>query len=190
MNKNGFNKKIYSFSLLREDLSFFFKNRKGIRQMKGNPQITKAFFERIMTVVTAVNGCVYCSWFHAKQAVASGIEKEEVKNLFELQFKAKASDFELPALLYAQHFAETDRKPDAEMKQMLIDKYGKDMAYHITLIIRMIFFGNLAGNTFDAFISRLKGKKAPHSNALFETLFFIVNIPFLLPLMPLVKKYR
>ena len=46
-----------------------------------NKKICKAFTEKIMTVVTAVNGCPYCAWFHAKQAVASGISPEEVKNI-------------------------------------------------------------------------------------------------------------
>jgi len=54
-----------------------------------------------MTVVTAVNGCTYCTWFHAKQAVTSGISEKEVKNMLNLLFEADASDFEVPALLYA-----------------------------------------------------------------------------------------
>jgi len=54
----------------------------------------------------------------------------------------------------------------------------------------MIFFGNLSGNTFDAFLSRLKGKKAINSNVIFEALFFIINAPFMLPLLPATKKYR
>ncbi len=62
------------------------------------------------------------------------------------------------------------------------------MAEHINLIIRMIYYGNLSGNTFDAFISRLKGKKAPNSNALFEAIFFILSVPVLLPILPLVNK--
>ncbi|MCD6091025.1 MAG: carboxymuconolactone decarboxylase family protein [Bacteroidales bacterium] len=155
-----------------------------------NKKLGKTFMEKVMTVVTAVNGCTYCTWFHAKQAVSSGISETEVKNMLNLQFEADASDFDVPALLYAQHYAETNRKPDKEMTKNLFDFYGEKTAKHIILMIRMIFFGNLLGNTFDAFLSRLKGKKAKNSNVIFETLFFIVNAPFMLPLLPATKKYR
>ncbi len=188
--KQNFNRKIYTFKFLINDLAYLFKNTPKIISMKRNKDISKAFFEKIMTVVTAVNGCVYCAWFHTKQSLASGISKEEIKNMLNLQFHTDTSDFEMLALLYAQHFAETDRNPDKEITDKLFNFYGKKTAEHIILIIRMIFFGNLAGNTFDAFISRLKGKKAENSNIIFEFIFFVLNIPILLPLMPFVKKYR
>jgi len=188
--KRTFDRRIYTFSLLISDLGYLFSHISQITGAMRNPKIGKAFTEKIMTVVTAVNGCVYCAWFHAKQAVASGISEDEVKNMLNLQFKADATDFEIPALLYAQHYAETNRNPDAEMTQKLVDFYGPKTAGHIVTLIRMIFFGNLSGNTFDAFISRLKGNKAPGSNVVFEFFFFLINIPFLLPILPFTKKYR
>jgi AhpD family alkylhydroperoxidase len=185
-----FDRKIYTPGLLLNDLGFFFKNLGRIRRAMRNPQIGKAFMERIMTVVTAVNGCAYCAWFHARQAVAEGISEEEVKNLLQLQFQTSASDHELEGLLYAQHYAETDRQPDEAMTARLVDFYGEQTAQHIILMIRMIWFGNLSGNTFDAFLSRLKGQKAPGSNLLFELVFFILSAPFLLPLLPFLGTYR
>ena len=141
-----------------------------------------------MTVTTAVNGCVYCSWFHAKKALDSGISKEEFKNMMNLQFQADASEYELMALLYAQHFAETNRDPDPEMTRKLITYYGTKTAGHIILIIRMIFFGNLYGNTWDAVMSRFKGSPAPNSNILFEFFYFLLNFPVMFPAMILVKR--
>lgn len=155
-----------------------------------NKTIGKVFSEKIMNVVTAVNGCVYCAWFHAKLAASSGISQEEIKHMMQLQFQTDASDHELPALLYAQHYAETNRKPDAEMTQKFKQFYGEKTARHILMYIRMIFFGNLYGNTFDAFLSRFKGLRPERGNIVFEFLFFIVNAPFLLPILPFVKKFR
>ncbi len=86
--------------------------------------ISRAFMEKVMIVVTAVNGCVYCEWFHAKAAVSSGLSPAEIKNILQLQFQADAADSELPALLYAQHYAETDRQPDPEMTRRLVEFYG------------------------------------------------------------------
>ncbi|RLD55578.1 MAG: hypothetical protein DRJ01_16460 [Bacteroidetes bacterium] len=188
--KDNFDRKIYTFRLLLNDLVFLFRNNVNIFAAMRNKKLGKVFMEKIMTVVTAVNGCTYCTWFHAKQAVSSGINETEVKNMLNLQFEADASDFEVTALLYAQHYAETNRNPDEEMTIKLFEFYGEKTAKHIILMIRMIFFGNLLGNTFDAFLSRLKGKKAKNSNVIFETLFFVVSAPFMLPLLPATKKYR
>lgn len=189
-NPSNFNKRIYTARGFVSDLRFLISHMPQIRKVMKAPAINKTFLEKIMTVVTAVNGCVYCSWFHAHQALASGISEEELRNLVRMQFKQDATDFEVPALLYAQHYAETDRHPEAEMEKRLELFYGRETAAHIRLIIRMIFFGNLGGNTFDAFLSRWKGRPAQNSNVLFEFLFFIFGAPFLLPLLPAVKKYR
>jgi AhpD family alkylhydroperoxidase len=155
-----------------------------------NANLGEQFMEKIMTVVTAVNGCVYCSWFHAKQAAQSGISQEEITNMLKLQFSTDAKENEITALLFAQHYAETDRNPDEEMTKKLNDFYGETTASHIVLFIRMIYFGNLGGNTFDAFISRLKGKKAPNSSFVFEFFFFLVSLPFMLPIFLFMKKDR
>jgi len=185
-----FDRKIFTFRLLLTDLGFLFSHIPSIARAMRNKKLGKAYMEKVMTVVTVVNGCTYCTWFHAKQAVSSGISEAEVKNMLSLQFNADATDFELLGLLYAQHYAETNRKPDKEMTDKLFDYYGKQTAEDILIFIRLIFFGNLQGNTFDAFLSRLKGNKAENSNVIFETVFFLLNAPFMLPLIPFTKKYR
>jgi AhpD family alkylhydroperoxidase len=177
-----FNRNIYNFKLLKTDLRFMFSHMSQIRQTMR--ALDHAFIEKIMTVVTAVNGCRYCAWFHARQAVASGLSPEEVQNMMNLQFHADASEEELPALLYAQHYAETRSNPDPEMTERLVVAYGEKKANQIRIVIRMITFGNLSGNTFDAFLSRLKGVKAEGSSPLFEFIFFIFGAPALLPLLP------
>lgn len=188
--KHEFDRRIFTPSLFIKDVWYLIYNVPNIIAALRNKEITKAFMEKIMTVVTAVNGCTFCSWFHAKQAVSSGISEDEVKNMLNLQFHAEASHFEMMGLLYAQHYAETNRNPDEEMTQKLYDFYGEHTAKHIQLIIRVISFGNLEGNTFDAFLSRLKGNKAKDSNVIFEAIFFLIHAPILLPLLPFTKKYR
>jgi AhpD family alkylhydroperoxidase len=181
---NEFSRKIYTAKSLVKDAMYLLGKSPEIKAAFHDQDISRAFMEKIFIVVTAVNGCVYCTWFHVKQAISSGISSEELKNILDLQFQAEADDFEVTALLYAQHYAETDRQPDTEMIHRLLDFYGEKTAEHINLIIRVIYFGNLLGNTFDAFISRLKGHKAPNSNVFFEAIFFILSAPVLLPLIP------
>lgn len=188
--KTGFQKRIYTFKTFVNDIGFLAANMPRAVAMSRNEKISKAFIEKVMTVVTTVNGCVYCSWFHAHQAVASGLTEAEVNNLFNLQFETDASEFELLALLYAQHYAETNRSPQPEMNEKLQAFYGKDTAAQIVLIIRMIYFGNLSGNTWDAILSRMKGTPAPNSNVLFEAFFFLLTWYAMIPTMWLSRDYR
>jgi len=183
-----FGRKVYNLSTLFKDIFYLMSSLPEFGRLKKNKDIPETFREKIMTVVSAVNGCVYCIWFHAKVSVKSGISSKEVKQYLELQFNTIASDFEINALLFAQHYAETNRKPDDEMLKSLFDFYGKKTANHIILIIRMIFFGNLYGNTLDAFVSRLKGIKAENSNVLFEFFFFFFNFPVYVLLKLMSKK--
>lgn len=185
-----FRRKIFTPGLFFSDSWYVFKNiPKAVSAMR-NKKVGRKFMEKIMTVVTAVNGCSYCTWFHANQAVASGLSDDEVKNMLKLQFQSDASDYELIGLLYAQHYAETSRNPDKEMTQKLEEFYGKRTAEHIVLFIRLIYFGNLTGNTFDAFLARLKGQKVHNGNFFFELIFFIFNLPIMGPLIPFARKYR
>lgn len=185
--KGSFDKKIYTARLLLSDLWFLVSRSPGILGAARNPRISKAFVEKIMTVTTAVNGCVYCTWFHARQAVAAGISDQEVKSLLELQFQTHVSEDERMALLYAQHYAETDRRPDEEMSARLREAYGDRTSKHILLFIRMIYFGNLFGNTWDAVLSRMHGRPAPRSSVLFEAVFFLLSFWVMFPTMALMR---
>lgn len=185
-----FEKRIFTPGLFVSDVGFLLTRAPWMIRATRNDDITRAFVEKIMTVTTAVNECTYCAWYHAKAAVASGISAEEVRSLLDLQFHATATDFELPALLYAQHYAETDRQPEPQMTARLFDTYGTRTAEDIVLVIRMISFGNLFGNTWDAVLSRFRGRPAPKGNVAFELAFFLLTCWFMLPAMFLMRSER
>lgn len=190
MTSGRYDKRIFSPATLLRDLGFLISRLPALFGAVRNPGIGRVLMGKIMMVVTAVNGCTYCTWFHAKQAVASGMSDDEIRKMFDLQFEASASEHELPALLFAQHYAETNRDPDPGMEERLDALYGDKTAGDIMLLIRMIFFGNLLGNTFDAFPSRLRGRKAENSSALFELVFFLATFWLMLPAKWLLKKQR
>jgi AhpD family alkylhydroperoxidase len=181
--KESFDRKVFTAGIFFKDAGFLLSRIPTIVGALCNRQINRGFTEKIMLVTTAVNGCTYCSWFHAKQALTSGIGEEEIKNMVNLQFKTDASDFETGALLYAQHYAETDRNPEEELTRRFVEYYGSKTAKHIFVFIRMIFFGNLFGNTWDAFLSRMKGSPAKNSSILFELFFALCSFWFMVPLM-------
>jgi AhpD family alkylhydroperoxidase len=146
---------IYSnFGQLCEDTSFAIKNRKKIGLiMKGN-LISPAFRERLMLTVTSVNNCRFCSYVHSKQALLSGLSKEETEMLLNGVID-NCPDKEIAALFYAQHWADTDANPDPKAKHKLVETYGKDTVKVIELVLRVIRMGNLVGNTWDYFLYRL-----------------------------------
>jgi AhpD family alkylhydroperoxidase len=174
--------RIYTFKQYKEDVVYILKNIPQLHKAFNNKNISKSFAEKIMLVTTAVNGCRYCAWFHAKQALASGMKEDEIKDILNLQFHTDTSGDEIPALLYAQNYAETNRNPDSEISQKLFEYYGNGTANDILLRIRLIYFANLSGNTFDAFLSRIRGVKAENSSGFFEFIFFLLNFPVFFPL--------
>ena len=137
-----------------EDASFGIKNREKIGLvMKGN-LISPAFRERLMLTVTAVHNCRICTYVHSKQALLSGLSREETEMLLKGVINNCPAK-EIPALFYAQHWADSDANPDPEAKRKLVATYGKDTAEVIELVLRVIRMGNLAGNTWDYLLYRL-----------------------------------
>ena len=190
MRSAVYDKKIFSPGVLFRDLGFLIRHLPAIARAMRNPDVGRAFAGKIMMVVTAVNGCTYCTWFHAQEAAASGMSSDEIAAMFNLQFESTATEHELPGLLFAQHFAETNRNPAPEMSARLDAFYGEATARDIMLLIRAIFFGNLLGNTFDAFPARLKGQKAPGSSAVFEALFWFATFWLMLPAKWILQRRR
>ncbi|MFO7772925.1 MAG: carboxymuconolactone decarboxylase family protein [Dehalococcoidia bacterium] len=141
------------------DLWFPIRNRSQLRELTRKRLISPAFRERLMLAVTAVNGCRYCSYFHTKQALKSGIAAEEISSLL-LGDIANCPQDEAVAVIYAQHWAESDTHPDLEAVRRLEQTYGLEKAEAIHLVLRMIRVGNLLGNSWDYFIYRISfGRK-------------------------------
>jgi AhpD family alkylhydroperoxidase len=171
-------KRFYSPAGLLRDLAHLPATIAGLRHRT----ISREFAEKVMLVVTEVNGCRYCSFVHAGMALRSGMDAEEVAALLALQTERFPAE-EAVALAYAQHYAETGGHPDPEAENRLRACYGPKARRDIVNAIRLITFGNLAGNTVDAFLSRLCGEPARGSNPLGELLLFLFLAPFTLPLL-------
>jgi hypothetical protein len=120
----------------------------------------------------------------------AGLNHDEVKQLLSRQLNSQIDDEDVVALNFAVHYAETDQKPDKELLDNLFEVYGQKIAGDILLRLRMIYFGNLCGNTFKAFLSRLQGKKQENSFWLTELVVFIMLSPLLGPIALLMKKDR
>ncbi|MBC8330650.1 MAG: carboxymuconolactone decarboxylase family protein [Anaerolineae bacterium] len=151
-----FPKRLYAnFAEFRADIGYITARRPLIRATMRGGLVSFAFRERLMMMVTQVNGCRYCSYFHAKEAAKAGISEVELRALLDGQIPEDAPADELPALVYAQHWAESNAQPQAQAITQLKQVYGIERAEAIHLVLRMIRVGNLLGNTWDYVLFRL-----------------------------------
>jgi AhpD family alkylhydroperoxidase len=170
----AFNRRLYrSFSDLLFDVRAVMSKRESIRAMMHSTTLTPAFRERLFLAVTQVNGCRYCSYFHAQQALTHGISEEEIRAIGDGLLDHCPQE-ELVGVCYAQHWAETDADPAPEARARLLETYGEETTAQIELALRMIRVGNLTGNLFDYILYRLSfgridinkppriGKRASH----------------------------
>lgn len=137
-----------------KDLSWPLRERAALRRAMRGGLVSHSFRERLMMAVTAVNGCRYCSYYHAQESLRAGLSPDEIRQLQD-GIVDDAPAEELAALLYAQHWAETDGRPDPQARQRLLDTYGAARAEAIETVLRMIRTGNLLGNTADWLLYRL-----------------------------------
>jgi AhpD family alkylhydroperoxidase len=184
---DNFNKRFYRPSGFFKDLAAILKLFPSITKTIRSRSINRAFAEKIMLVVSQVNGCRYCSYGHAKMALNSGVSEAEIEKLLALEFGHFPPEQAI-ALAFAQHYAESEGKPDPEAESRFIKYYGPEVSGSILLYIRMITLGNLSGNAADAFLSRLSGRPAQNSSALSELFLFILFAPIILPLLALMKR--
>jgi hypothetical protein len=129
-----------------------------------------------------VTGCRYCSYFHTRMALTSGVDAVEIEQLMALEIGNFPPE-QAVALAFAQHYAESGCCPEPEAEARFQSYYGPQVSADIMNAIRMIKMGNLAGNTVDAFLSRLKGAPAPGSSVIWEALFFVLSLPVTMPML-------
>jgi AhpD family alkylhydroperoxidase len=116
-----------------------------------------------MLAVTQVNRCRYCSYAHTRAALKAGVTEEEIQELISGGL-GSVPVREREAVLFAQHYAETEGHPDPKAWKRVVDTYGPDAARDIQSYVRVITFANLWGNTLDALWSRFAGRPAPDSS--------------------------
>ncbi len=150
-----FPKRTYSgIGDMARDLAWPLRNRQQLRQALRGGLVSPQFRERLMMSITAVNQCRYCSYYHAQESLRAGLPPEEVRQLLDGDI-SHAPDDELPALLYAQHWAERNGRPDPAARHKLLDAYGPERAAAIETVLRMIRTGNLLGNSTDWLLFKL-----------------------------------
>ena len=182
-----FIKRLYGPTELFKQLKAMLVHIKDLRPLTGESRISKSFIERIMMAVTEVNGCRYCSYFHTQVALKEGLDQKEIEQLLTGNIN-NAPKEEIPALLFAQHYAESSGNPERAAIQRLEETYGRATANQIREYIRMIMIGNTWGNAFDALLVRIKGKSVEDST-IWSELGVIVGPFWMIPAIALKKLF-
>lgn len=154
----------------------------AIRRHRQLALIDRNFRSHIMLAVTEVNGCKYCSYLHTKQALASGSSAEQL-TAFSCGKLDLLDPQQVPALLFAQHYADVSGSFDEEAYASIEKEYGVDRAQGILAAIRMISFGNANGIALTLLMDRLKGIRYEDSRFLTDLTVFVgpvLMIPVLL----------
>ena len=150
-----FGKRLYpSLRAFLRDLQFILQRRSKIKQLMKSQVVDAAFRERLMLAVTEVNGCRYCSYYHTRLALSAGVTQEEVSGIAAQSFE-HCPPGQQAALLYAQHWAESEANPDPDLRRQFLTRYGEGPGEQIELSLRMIRVGNLTGNLLDYLLFKL-----------------------------------
>jgi AhpD family alkylhydroperoxidase len=184
----SFNKRIYTFSAFRADVQQIFDHMDDLRQAVRGGRVSKAFAEKIMLMVSSVNGCRYCCYGHSRAALAAGVSETELQSLLALDLGTFPAN-EVTALTFAQHYAEANSQPDPAAWQRVVTYYGEETAHDILAYLRMITFGNLLGNTFDALLSRIAGKPAA-DHSLWSELSVLLGVVWMPPFRLILRMFN
>lgn len=158
MKKNTLKARIFTVKDFYKHLKIALANFSNIRKASKNTYVDKAFNEKIMLAVTQVNGCRFCSYVHTKNAIDAGASEEEINAMLNGELGEMDSDESL-ALMFAQHYADTDGDYDQATYQKFVTHYGEEKSRDILATIQAIMAANIHGIAVDAFQGRFKGNK-------------------------------
>ena len=174
-----FMKRMYGPRAFYRLLTDMLTNIKDMHEASKEGRVSREFSERIMMAVTEVNGCRYCSYFHAQMALKVGINKDEIARTLSGDFD-DAPQEEVAALYFAQYYAESGGRPNEEAVQCMVDNYGKLVVRDILAYIRVIMIGNAWGNMFDALRMRFSSKPNK-GTTLIKELGVVIGCVFMIP---------
>jgi len=110
--------------------------------------------ERLMVAAAAVYGCRFCSWLHTREALRIGVDKEELARLVAGVTEGCPEEYSI-AVLYAQHWAESNAHPDPEAVHRLEETYGREKAKLVNVVLRPIRLVLFVEELWGSFLYRI-----------------------------------
>ncbi|MDD3920936.1 MAG: carboxymuconolactone decarboxylase family protein [Eubacteriales bacterium] len=179
MKKQVAGRKLFSLWEAYRIVYLAFRSMPRFQRARKEGVASETFMERLMLAVTEVNKCAMCSYAHTKMALEAGLSQEEIHAMLSGDTTG-ANEEELPAILFAQHYADTRGKPDREAWETIVKDYGEEKSQAILGAIRVIMMGNAygipSGNLINRF-SRKEGKKLDARSGLGYELAMVLTLP-------------
>ena len=144
-------KRVFSFQEFIHHLTGLTRSLPVILRTFRAARLSPQMIEKIMLSVTAVNECRYCTFVHSLQALKLGLSPEDIQKLMAFDLGA-CTEEEAVACAFAQHYAESNGQPDKNALLRLVGQLGFEKTRDVMVYIQMIEFGNLFGNTVDAYL--------------------------------------
>lgn len=169
---------IYSHKQFYNAFLSLFLSSKSFKLNKKSKHVSPQFRERIMLAVTQTNGCEACAFIHTKVAQKVGIDASQIKAILHNNLETIPDD-EMPAIMFACHYAENKGTYSIDAWNNLVKEYGTEKAQVIQVMIRLIIVGNIYGMSLSAFKDRIKGKPTRKTSLFYELSIFMMFIPYL-----------
>jgi hypothetical protein len=167
---------------LLADTQDLWRQPQSLLSLRNNPRLQHPFVDRIMLAALSAWGGGPAQRAAARSALARGLSQEEADSLLRGELQYGPVD-EAPAIIFAQHYAETRGQPEHDMLQRLVDAYGWDTARDLLILLQLITLANLSGNAVDALISRALGKPNADTTLRQELAVVLTLLVGALPLM-------
>ncbi len=176
-----FRKRTFSMPLYARSLADLMAAGPVLARAFIRPRISRALREQVMLAVTSVNDCRYCDWGHTALAVRNGVDLAALRQTLDGGSLSPDSTPDDVAVLYAQHVASQQGDADPAAKRALAAAWSPDERAEIKAYITAITFGNLVGNSADAWLARLRRVPVGDGHPAGEAIAALIGLPALLP---------
>jgi len=142
-------------------------------------RLDEDFREQLMVAVAFQNQAPYCNWIHRTWASRAGVTDEELGKIETLHLD-ELDPKVATAVMYVRALVSSDwQDVPRDLRQQMQEYFTWRDIEDIELIARAMDISNLAGNTWDAMLSRLKGQPIEDSDLLSEIFFSCIFLSVL-----------
>ena len=175
-----FRKRTFSLPLYARSLAALMTAGPVLVRALNRSRISPALREQIMLAVTSVNDCRYCNWGHTALALRNGVDLAALRQTLGSGSLSADSTPDEVAILYAQHVASEQGDADPGAERALAAAWTPAEQAEIKAYITAITFGNLVGNSADAWLARLHGIAVEGGHPAGEAIAALAGFPALL----------
>ena len=112
-------------------------------------------------------------------ALAHGVNLDELADLLDTGTFGAMDERDATAILFAQNFADTVRKPTPEAHAALAKRFTAYERRELMAYIHAIYLGSLCGNCADAWLDRFSGRKVDDGHPVPEAIAALLAAPAL-----------